>query len=118
MGITSLYFRGKMIYLVDYSRCKNSEEMLGLLDDVKRLYERSNGLFLLLNDFSGKKPFDEFLDRSRQYASEILDRRTIKAAVVGVEDVLQIIFEAYNMVVRSKQKVFPTREAALEYLAS
>lgn len=117
VGITTIHFKGKRVYLVDYSRCKNREEMLGLLEDLKRLYERSPGLFLLLNDFSGNRPHDEFLDRARRYAAEIFDSRTIKAAVVGVEGVLEIIFEAYNMVVKKKHRVFRTRKEALEYLA-
>jgi hypothetical protein len=117
VGIATIDFKGKTVHLVDYSRCKNRDEMLGLLDDLKRLYERSNGYFLLLNDFSGHKPYDDFLDRARRYATEVFDSRTIRSAVVGVEEVLEIIFEAYNMVVKNKQKIFRTREEALEYLA-
>ncbi len=117
MNISYISFKEKKIMYVDYKSCKNSQEMLNVLEDVAAEFRKTNEQFLTLNDFTGNFGTEEFLKRAKELGPEVFDAKTLKSAILGITGVKKILLQAYNKFVKNKQVPFDTKEEALEYLA-
>jgi len=117
MAFSYMEYKGKKIFFVDYTVCKSIDEMIKLLDDVRREYERSPNMFLALNDFTGTSGSNEFMNHANKH-KELFDRKTIKTAVLGITGIKKLLLNGYNVFVKKKQIPFETKEEALEYLVS
>ncbi len=116
MPFSYLDYKGKKVLFVDYSKCKSIDEMLKLLNDVRREYQKSsNEEFLALNDFTGANPSNEFVEHAKKY-KDLFDDKTKKTAVVGITGLKKLLLNGYNVFVKKKQVPFNTKEEALEYL--
>jgi hypothetical protein len=101
---------------VDYTHCKTVEEMIKVLEEVKREYERTTEIFVAVADFRGNFGSSEFMKRATQLGKELLDNRTKKTAVLGVTGIKKILLNGYNAFVKNKLVPFDTKEEAFEYL--
>lgn len=117
MPISFIEHKGEKILFVDYTSCKSIDEMVKLLDDVRRLYERSTTKFKALNDFTGVSANNDFLNHANRY-KELFDAKTERTAILGVTGVKKILLNGYNIFVKNKQMPFSTKEEALEYLVN
>ena len=115
MPYSFINYKGKKILFVDYTACKSIDEMIKLLDDIRLLYEKSNEMFLALNDFTGTYGSNEFMSKANKH-KELFDRKTNKTAVLGITGIKRILLNGYNVFVKKKQVPFETKEEALEYL--
>jgi len=116
MNISYITYKGKKIMYVDYSKCKNVEEMLNVLDEVRKEYERTTETFVAVADFRGTYGSSEFMQKANKLGKELLDKRTTKTAVLGVSGIKKILLNAYNALVNHKLVAFDTKEEAFEYL--
>ncbi len=116
MGLSYINHKGKKIMYVDYTHCKNPKEMIEVLNEVRREYERTTETFVAIADFRGNFGSSEFMKEANKLGKDILDKRTLKTAVLGVTGIKKILLNAYNAIVSNKLVAFDTREEALEYL--
>ncbi len=116
MSISYVYHKGKKIMYVDYSHCKNVEEMLQVLDEVRKEYEKTTETFVAVADFRGNFGSTEFMEKAKKLGKDLLDARTTKTAVLGVTGIKKILLNAYNAFVKHKLVPFNTKEEAFEYL--
>jgi len=117
MGLSFLTHKGKRILFVDYTQCKNTNEMIKILEEVKKEYEKPGGQYLTLNDFTGTYGSSEFMNAASKH-KELFDSKTIKTAVLGIYGIKKILLNGYNAFVKKKQMPFDTKEEALEYLVN
>jgi hypothetical protein len=115
-SISYINYKGKKIMYVDYTHCKNPKEMIEVLEEVKREYEKTTETFVAIADFRGNFGSSEFMKRANEIGKEILDKRTLKTAVLGVTGIKKILLNGYNAFVTHKLVPFDTKEEALEYL--
>lgn len=118
MKLDYFWKNGHSIMIVDYSKCKSNEEILDLLEQVRltMLKAPKDYKFLVLNDVTNQKVFDEFVKRADIYAKEVFNQKTLKSAMVGINSFIKIILNLYNTMHGGYQKVFNTKEDALKYL--
>lgn len=115
MSLSFITHKGKRILLIDYTKCKNTEEMIKVLDEVRKEYEKPGGQYLTLNDFSGTYGSSEFMNAASKH-KELFDSKTIKTAVLGITGIKKILLNGYNTFVKKKQIPFDSKAEALEYL--
>jgi len=116
MSISDLTYKGKRIMYVDYTHCKTTEEMIAVLNEVRREYERTTETFVAVADMRGNFGSSEFMMEASKLAKDHLDKRTLKTAILGIIGIKKILLNAYNKVVNNKIEAFDTKEEALEYL--
>jgi hypothetical protein len=116
MSLSYINYKGKRILYVDYTQCKTTEEMLKVLEDVKKEYENTTHMFISINDFRGTFGSSEFMKRASQLGKELFDKRTLKTTVLGITGIKKILLNGYNALVKNKLVPFDTKEEALEYL--
>lgn len=116
MSVSYIDYKGKKILFADYTKCKDIQEMLIVLEETKKEYEKSSQMILILDDFRGNSGSSEFMQRAKQLGKEIFDKKTTKAAALGVTGIKKILLNAYNTLVKNKLVPFDTKEEALEYL--
>lgn len=114
--VSYIQHKGKKIMYVDYTHCKNPKELMDVLDEVRREYERTTETFIALADFRGTFGNSEFMKKANQLAKDHLDKRTLKTAVLGVTGIKKILLNGYNALINNKLVAFDTKEEALEYL--
>jgi hypothetical protein len=116
MSISYVNYKGRKIMYVDYTHCKNTEELLQVLDEVRREYEKTTETFVAVADMRGNFGSSEFMNKAKQLGKDILDARTTKTAILGVTGVKKILLNGYNAFVKNKLVPFDTKEEAFEYL--
>ncbi len=116
MSFSYITYKGKKILYVDYTQCKTTEDMLKVLESVKREYETTTHMFITVNDFRGTYGSSEFMKRASQLGKEVFDKRTLKTTVLGITGIKKILLNGYNSLVKTKLIPFDTKEEALEYL--
>ena len=115
MSLSYITHKGKRILFVDYTHCKTVDEMVKVLDDVKKEYEKSPGNILAINDFNGTFGSSEFLNAAKKH-KQLFDGKTHRSAVLGITGIKKILLNGYNAFITNKQMPFDTKEEALEYL--
>ena len=115
MSLSYLTHKGKRILFVDYTNCKTVEEMVKVLDDVRKEYEKSPGNILAINDFTGTFGSSDYLNAAKKH-QKLFDEKTLKSAVLGITGIKKILLNGYNAFVSKKQVPFDTKTDALEYL--
>jgi hypothetical protein len=118
MSLSYITYRGKRILLIDYTKCKTTQDTIDVLESVRNEYLHIEGKVIALNDFTGVSANNEYMDLAKKYAKELFDEKTHKNACLGVTGVRKILLSAYNLVVKNKLMPFDTREEALEYLVN
>jgi len=116
MGFSYVTYKGKKILYVDYTQCKNTEDMLKVLESVKREYETTTQMFITVNDFRGTFGSSEFMKRAGELGKQVFDKRTLKTTVLGISGIKKILLNGYNALVKNKLVPFDTKEEAFEYL--
>jgi hypothetical protein len=116
MSVSYINYKGKKVLFADYTKCKNTQDMLIVLEETKKEFEKSNQMILIIDDFTGNTGSIEFMQRAKQLGKEIFDNRTSKAACLGITGIKKILLNGYNTIVKNKLVPFETKEEALEYL--
>jgi hypothetical protein len=117
MSISYVTHKGKKILYIDYTKCKTIQETLDVLEEVKKEFYNSAGVWLTLNDFRGGYGSTEYMKKANQYAREIFNQRPARNTAIGVTGMKKVLLQAYNAVVKDKIVPFDTMEEALDYLA-
>ena len=90
--------------------------MLEQLEFGSNLMLEEKEPFLYFGNFLNTTLTTEFMHMAHKYG-KLTNKNIERMAVIGLtSEVRAILLSTYNMVTRSKMKVFNTKEEALEYL--
>lgn len=118
MSISYKTHNGKKVMVIDYTKCKNVEDTLKVLDLVRMEYLKTEEKLLTVNNFEGAFGSTEYMKKASEYGKEVFNDRTSKNAAIGITGIKKILLQGYNMVVKDKVVPFDTMEEALDYLTS
>ncbi len=119
MSVKWIEYKGKQILEIDY-RGLDPKEFIESLDLVKKtlLEVPPPAKSLSLADLEGAVVNKEVMARFKEIGPEI-EPRTEKSAILGIHGIRHILLSAYNRASgAANQKLFNTREEALEWLVS
>jgi hypothetical protein len=116
MSVSYIMHKGKKVMIVDYTKCKSTQETLDVLEKVRQEYLKTNEMIISLNDFREAYGSNEFMKRAQALAKEVFDKQTLKTAAIGVNGIKRILVNAYNVFVKNKVYIFNTKEEALDWL--
>lgn len=117
MGYEWIQHKGKNVLYVNYSECKNKEEMLALLEEMGELCRKSSGNLLTVDDFTGQYGTREFVARAKELGSIFREKRK-KGAVLGITGVKKVLLDAYNLFTSDKMIPFDDKQKALDFVVS
>jgi len=118
MSVTTIIHRGKKVIFIDYSKVKSEEEALETLYRVKDMLMNSSEKVLKLNNVEGAFATPKFMSEAKRLNKEILDAKTHKGAVIGINALQGILLKGFNVFSTQKLVPFMTKEAALNYLTA
>ncbi|MBU2914993.1 hypothetical protein [Reichenbachiella agariperforans] len=118
MSISQITHRGKKIVLIDYSKCKNKQDMLQLGSEVPDyLIDLPEEHLLILFDYTNAHGSSEFMKQANESRERVLHHKTTKSAAIGITGIKKILLKGYNALSSNDgMQPFDTKEAALEYL--
>ena len=70
MPIEKITRDGKTIYYIDYTQCKDVDEMIALLEESAEMHRQSPIKLLTIDDFTGKYATKEFMDRAKELGKD------------------------------------------------
>jgi hypothetical protein len=108
---------GQVIFLIDFSHCKEREILL-LLDQVRAIIARhGKGSLLTLGDFTDAEVDRAVATRLKEVLT--LDRPYVKrSAFVGVESMPHVFYENAKSFSHRDIPAFRTREEAMDWLVA
>lgn len=115
MGYEWIQHKGKRILYVNYSECKDKDEMIALLDEMAEVFKQSGGNLLTIDDFTSAYASKEFMDHAKELG-HVFSANRIKGAMLGIAGVKKILLQAYNLFAKEKLVPCGSKEEALEYL--
>ena len=110
-----LTHQGKQVLLVDYTGCTRQALLDILKERAQLVMAQPPGSVLLLVDVTGVETSKDVNDEVKKVAVRERDR-VKRAAIVGVESVPKVLFEAVKTFAARDYRPFPTREAAMDWL--
>ena len=118
MAVKKIQYKGKEILCVDYSDCKNEEEMINNLLEAQKIIINDNKEYLQLTNLNGAYPTFNFMSKAKQIAKET-PKLARKRAVLGIDSpARKILLKGYNMIIGNNAlKPFDSEQKALEWLA-
>ncbi|HNW51794.1 MAG TPA: hypothetical protein PKH79_11975 [Prolixibacteraceae bacterium] len=115
-NVSYITHNGKKVLYIDYTKSKNIDDTLAVLDEVKAEFYKTSGVWLTINDFRGGYGSTEYMKKASQYAREHFNSRPSKNTAIGVTGLKKVLLQAYNTVVKDPVVPFDTLEEALNYL--
>ncbi|MGH9492157.1 MAG: hypothetical protein ACRD2K_01525 [Terriglobales bacterium] len=107
--------QGKQILLIDYSGCTR-QALLDILKESERIVlAQPPGSVLTLADVTGVEVSKDVVDEAKKVAVRERDR-VKRAAIVGIESVPKVLFDAVQTFAAREYHTFATREEALDWL--
>ena len=111
-----LTHQGKQILLVDYTGCTR-QTLLDILKERERIVmAQPKGSVLTLVDVTGAQFSKDTVEEVKLVAVRERDR-VKRAAMVGVETIPKVLVDAVRTFAARDYHAFPTREAAMDWLA-
>ncbi len=115
MGYEWIQHKGKKVLYVNYSVCKDKEEMIALLNEMADVFKKSSGNLLTVDDFTGAYGTKEFMARAKELGPIFSSKRK-KGAILGITGVKKVLLEAYNMFAKDKMVPFDSKEKAFDFV--
>ena len=118
MSVSTIFHRGKKVIFIDYSKVKSEEEALETLYQVKNILLNSSEKVLKLIIVEVAFATAKFMSEAKRLYKEILDAKTHKGAIIGMNALQEILLKGFNVFSKQKLVPFRTKEAALNYLTA
>lgn len=118
MSVSTIFHNGKKVIFIDYSRVQSEDEALQTLYKVRDLLASSPEKVLKLNNVEGAFATPKFMSEAKRLNKEILDAKTHKGAIIGMNALQGILLKGFNVFSKQKLVPFKTKEAALNYLTA
>ncbi len=123
MPVSNLHHKNHRIVYADYSSCKSVDEMIEVLEALKRQVVASESSDIRnLNNYEGislTRDFAKFMDRGKEYGAKYFSQRVKKAAIIGLPTLGRVFLSSYKMISGQKNmNVFSSKDEALDWLAS
>jgi hypothetical protein len=116
--ISFVTHRGQRVLLVDYTNC-TAKEVAQIADSAPAIVtQEPAGSLLLLADFTGAEISRETVEHIKVAAA--IDKPHIKrdAIVLDHNNLPKVLYDSVRAFSTREFPVFPTREAAMDYLVS
>jgi hypothetical protein len=114
-SVSKIRHRETEIWVIDYSGAKE-QEMMALVTALRDAINSVEQPARILSVFNGNYVTPTFMRHAEQETLEGL-RLIEKMAFIGLSPTQEWILKGYNLFLKRNYKSFPTREAALDYLA-
>jgi len=117
MSATWIEYKGKKIIYGDYRKLRG-KELIAAVDAEAKLVQAAPGKVLILDDFTGSVVNSEFMEYAKKVGKELIEAKTEKCAVLGIEGVKNVLLKAYNWFTGATkhQRVFDSEHEAKEWL--
>ena len=114
-SIERIEANSKVVYIIDYSDCKESE-MIDLVIRLKHQIVEGGQSVVILSTFNdgcfATPKFMRHVEEETREALHLIE----KQAIVGLSETKKLILKGYNFLFRKNILVFDSKEAALEFL--
>lgn len=118
MSVSYINYKNRKVLFIEYSDCKNVEDTLKILDDIKDEFFKTSGTWLTMHDLSNGFGSTEFMKKADHYVKTYYNSRPARNAGFGASGLKKILIQGYNRFAKDKIVLFNTKEEALEYLVS
>lgn len=117
MPVTWIEYKGKRIIYGDYRKLKGTDLITAINQEAK-LAQEVPGRVLILDDFTGCIADSAFVEHAKKIGKNIVEPKTEKCAILGVEGVKKVLLNAYNWFTGAgaRQRVFTSELEAKEWL--
>lgn len=115
--VKKIKHNNKEILVVDYSDCKNEDEMIASLIKAQETIIADNKPYLQLTSLQGSYPTFNFMKKAKQVAKET-PKLAEKRAIIGIDSPSRkILLKGYNMIIGGKGlEPFDNEKDALDWL--
>jgi hypothetical protein len=120
MGTKWIEYKGKKILYQDY-RGLTASEVMETLELTGRMMTECPTRLVCLSNVENMVITSEFMTRSKELGKQIFDLKSEKTALVGINGLKRIFYEAYIRFVNNKNKkmaTFETETEAMDWLVS
>lgn len=115
MPVSWITYKEKKILFIDLKHLEK-EQMLEVIEEQKKIIDKSPVPVLLLNDFTDTFASEEYMDRAKKYGKEQKDKIK-KTALVGIQGIKKFLAHIYIQFSGNENtKLCSSMEEAKEYL--
>ena len=115
MSCKWIKYKNQKILFQDYKGL-NREEMLSTADKAFKIQNKCNEPIKTLIDIRKAYLSKEFMEKVKQIG-RLSDDKIHKAAIIGIQGVKKVLFNAFNTIIGTKHfKAFNNEDEAKEYL--
>ncbi len=115
--VQKITHKGKTIVLADFSNCKPGETIALMGQAEKVIASCPPKKALILSDVTGAQYNKDVSERMKEFTKHNTPY-VLGSAAVGVAGVQMILLQTLIFISRREIKLFPTRQAAMDWLAS
>ena len=115
MAVSTFKYKGKRIYLADYSD-QNEAELFNTLNEVAEFCEKLDKKVLWLCNFEGTTITTVFANAVNTVSKEKIVPKVEKAAIIGISPIRKVLLNYFNSFTGGHFVGFSDEESAKEYL--
>jgi hypothetical protein len=115
MPVNWIEYKGERILYMDF-RNQNEDEMIKDLELVADILSKSAKRVLLLGDVRDTIVSNRFFTWLKRYSMLIIKKKTLRSAVLGVDESNKMLLERFNYALEADLERFETEIGAKEYL--
>lgn len=117
MPVNVIQHREREVIVIDYSHCKLPKETIDVIDESEQFLMAYEGLALVLVDVTGAPGSSEYMARVKEVGQKT-GHKVERRAIVGVMGLKKILFQGFSRIVKGNNRLFDTREEAIDFLVS
>lgn len=114
--LSIINYKGKEILYLDQRGLNGDDLLKGCKNADQFIKNYQKDTALTLANFTDTTASQEVMNYLKSEESVNINKKVVKAAVVGITGIKKILLNAYNTVTGGKYKAFETEEEAKEYL--
>ncbi|MEL6556869.1 MAG: hypothetical protein AAFQ94_01715 [Bacteroidota bacterium] len=118
MAVSFIEYKGKKILHIDYSKAKSQEEMINILHQAEKEFQKSEKRLRSLTDMTDAYVGLDYMNELKRITPTSFAPKAHKAAILGVNDLKSILMKGYNNSTKGNMLIFRTKQEALDYLVS
>lgn len=118
MKIEHIVYKGKKILVINFFECQTHNEMVEIIQNLEKEYNKSIEPILTLEDYTDAHVSSEFMAEAKRLGKDLFSKKRTKGAVLGIQGIKKLLLKSYNSYTGENLIPFDSKEEALEYLVS
>jgi len=119
MAVSLIEHKGKKILYIDYSQCKNQDDMIAMLKEAIVYFEKSERRLRSLSNMTDAFMGVDYMKLLKESLETTFVCKAHKEVICGVNDLRAILMKSFNSgVTGGGIKICAGKEKALDYLVS